>query len=364
MARFRAIHVKIWDDPDFWELDPDEKLVFIFLCTNSATTESGVYPISPSIIAAKTKVETERVKEILGKLPNVTYDSENKMVFVKNFLRYNGMGRSDKIKKAIQSEFNSHPKTPLWRLFVETYPEMASIIQLSTSSDTPSKGYTRGIDTPTKGYAKGMDTPSEEEKGVSTSSDTPSARSGRGMHTPSAKGGTNMLNANMLSSPYQGFNTSTYSIDHREEPTQLPDKGSLNEEEEEEEEEESDVWKLRKWFHEITGVYPRLNKPGKEEETAKRIRELASLLGTDEMIRVAEKALAKARERPWYLAYFIKPWEDALKDREFFCCGEKMRKEYVTSPDEKQVAFYAVCRKCRRSVYLYTEVQDGGSKRS
>jgi len=177
----------------------------------------------------------------------------------------------------------------------------------------------------------------------------------RGVERCVPRGGTEQDSFNKTgTSLKQDSLYSTLSIDHSEgdDPQNRADGSRL--------EEGGPITEIRKWFHNVTGYYPRLNVPRKERETAERIRELAFLMGTNEMIRIARKAMATARERPKYLAYFIPAWESALIDKEFFCCGEKMRKVYDLSEDEAEVTFHAVCEKCGRSIYLYKEVQDVG----
>ena len=92
MAKYRPIHINIWRDPDFEGYNPDRKLLFIYLCTNSATTESGIYPITPRSISNETGIPVKEVEESLKKLKNISYDFENYCVFVKNFYRYKNKG--------------------------------------------------------------------------------------------------------------------------------------------------------------------------------------------------------------------------------------------------------------------------------
>lgn len=122
MAKYRPIFTKIWDDPDFKEYNTKEKLIFIYLCTNTLTTESGIYAISCKTISEATGIKINDVNKVLlnNTMKNVTYDQTNKVVFVKSFLRYNGRGRKDLVVKSIYNDFKN-VKTPLWDEFKRHY---------------------------------------------------------------------------------------------------------------------------------------------------------------------------------------------------------------------------------------------------
>ena len=58
----------------------------------------------------------------------VAYDSENQVVFVKNFLRYNGRGRPDLLRKSIKEDMTTI-NTHLWQDFLQKYPQFINIWQ-------------------------------------------------------------------------------------------------------------------------------------------------------------------------------------------------------------------------------------------
>lgn len=129
MAKYRPTFTKIWDDPDFQEYSKDEKLMFFFLYSNALTSESGIYAVSYRSIANATNVELDIVEKTLreNKLKNVMYDHENKVVFICNFLRYNGRGRPDLAAKSIYNDYK-HVKTSLWAKFEKVYPQLYELV--------------------------------------------------------------------------------------------------------------------------------------------------------------------------------------------------------------------------------------------
>lgn len=137
MAKYRPVLSAIWSDPDFEDYSKDQKLIFLYLITSEKTTESGVYAVSPKAISNETGVPIPSVKEVLGNgFKNVSYDFENRCVFIHNFLRYNGRGRKDLLVKSIQADV-SRIRTPLWDKFQEIYPRYSEGVSFPPS-DSPS----------------------------------------------------------------------------------------------------------------------------------------------------------------------------------------------------------------------------------
>jgi hypothetical protein len=129
VAKYRPVLVRIWKDPDFQAYSPELKLIFLYLCTNDATSESGIYPLSLRTVANETDVGLERIKEIFetGAIKNVFYDPENQFVLVKNFRKYNAGGRPTLIEQAISNEYRDF-RTSLWDIFKAEYPEFDKVL--------------------------------------------------------------------------------------------------------------------------------------------------------------------------------------------------------------------------------------------
>jgi hypothetical protein len=63
----RSVNTAFWDDEYVGQLDPSEKLLFLYLLTNPLTNIAGVYPIQLRRIAFDTGFDQEMVKKILGR---------------------------------------------------------------------------------------------------------------------------------------------------------------------------------------------------------------------------------------------------------------------------------------------------------
>ena len=123
MAKFRAIYHQIWTDDDFQNYTPEAKLIFIYLCTNNATSESGIYHITKKTISNDTGIPIETVNQVLlNGLKNVCYDLENTCVYVKRFRKYNAGGQPNLIRLSIISDVKLFHTSKLWEEFIKDYP--------------------------------------------------------------------------------------------------------------------------------------------------------------------------------------------------------------------------------------------------
>ncbi len=141
MAKYRPLYTRIWKDPDFLKYSAEDKLLFIYLCTNDSTSDTGIYPLSPETLANETGIPLETVQQRLGNgcLKNVDYDLDTQYVFVRKFRRYNSGGRADLIAKAIANDFRVSHHVPHWDAFVQEYPEFKAM--LATVKQRLSNGY-------------------------------------------------------------------------------------------------------------------------------------------------------------------------------------------------------------------------------
>jgi len=110
MAKSRMINTKFWDDNYTSDLDPIEKLMFLYCLTNTSTNISGIYEIPLKKIANETGIDKDMVMKILKR-----FEKDNKVFFVdgwmgiKNFIK-NQNQRSPKVKRGIEIELENAPK--------------------------------------------------------------------------------------------------------------------------------------------------------------------------------------------------------------------------------------------------------------
>lgn len=108
MAKFRAIHVSFWSDPDMMELTPEQKFFYLYLLTNPKVKQCGIYEISHRTIEFETGYNRDTVNKLLeffeqkGKI--VLGKSTNELV-IRNFIKYNYTG-SPMVAKCILDELS------------------------------------------------------------------------------------------------------------------------------------------------------------------------------------------------------------------------------------------------------------------
>jgi hypothetical protein len=104
LSKQRYINTTFWDDNYIANLDPSEKLVFIYLLTNPATNISGIYQIPIKRIATDTGFEKEMCQKILDRFQKdnkIKY--ENGWMAIKNFIKHQNQ-KSPLVLKGIENE--------------------------------------------------------------------------------------------------------------------------------------------------------------------------------------------------------------------------------------------------------------------
>lgn len=62
------IHTSFWSDPYIQDLNPDEKLLYLYLLTNERTSICGIYEITEKTMAFDTGIELKNIKQTVDRL--------------------------------------------------------------------------------------------------------------------------------------------------------------------------------------------------------------------------------------------------------------------------------------------------------
>jgi hypothetical protein len=112
MAKSRQINTQFWRDSYITNLDPSEKLLFLYLLTNPDTNISGIYQIPIKIIAADTGFDREMIVKMLER-----FSTDGKVkhcdgwVAIKNFQKHQSI--NPKIKLGIDA---NEALAPSWAI--------------------------------------------------------------------------------------------------------------------------------------------------------------------------------------------------------------------------------------------------------
>lgn len=109
MSTYRVIRVDYWSDPKIAEkFTPEDKMIFLYLLTNSKTTQLGIYTLLEKFIAFETGYSKETITSVLDRLEKhevIKQDKITKEVAITNALRHNivsgGKPVTDLLRKEI-----------------------------------------------------------------------------------------------------------------------------------------------------------------------------------------------------------------------------------------------------------------------
>ena len=108
MSKERYLNTKFWDDNYIIEKDPIEKLIFLYLLTNTLTNIIGIYEISINRIAFDTGIDKDMVIKILERFEaDDKAKYKNGWIALKNFTKH--QKNNPKINKGIEILTNEVP---------------------------------------------------------------------------------------------------------------------------------------------------------------------------------------------------------------------------------------------------------------
>lgn len=138
MANYRQIHVSIWKDSWFIDLEPDAKLLFIYLFSNELASLAGIYKIPIKVIAFETGLPLDYVVDCLKEFERagkVFY--QDGIVWIKKMREYNK--GSAKVQTRIDADLDQIPDCDLKRNYLSYYcsqiPYRYPIDTLSTEEE-------------------------------------------------------------------------------------------------------------------------------------------------------------------------------------------------------------------------------------
>jgi len=104
MAKYRQIHTSFWQDGFVLDLTPEEKYFYIYLLTNSKTTQCGIYELPQKVIEIETGYNIETVAKLLQRFIDygkIEYNIATKEIMVKNWIRYNPVNNINILKRVV-----------------------------------------------------------------------------------------------------------------------------------------------------------------------------------------------------------------------------------------------------------------------
>ena len=141
MAKQRMVNTKMWDDSYFSELEVSEKLLFIYLLTNTLTNISWIYEISTKRMMFDTWLPNKVIWEVVNKFEHdCKIYIRSWFIMIKNFIDY--QNASPKVQEWIKREIDAIPESVYNDFF---WLNRERLITYREGIDTPTIGYTGDI---------------------------------------------------------------------------------------------------------------------------------------------------------------------------------------------------------------------------
>ena len=106
----RLIKSSFWSDSYIENLNPIEKMLYLYFLTNDKTNLIGIYELSIKRMSFQTGIDAKKILSILAKFEadkKILY--KNNYVFIANFLKHQNLNNSN-IKKGVEREYMALPE--------------------------------------------------------------------------------------------------------------------------------------------------------------------------------------------------------------------------------------------------------------
>lgn len=118
MAKERMVNTKFWDDTYIANLDPIEKLLYLYFLTNPLTNICGIYEIQLRRIAFDTGIDRDMVLKILDR-----FAKDKKIYYLEGWLAIKNFAKhqkdNPKVKKGIEIAMQQVPSEIIDRIYKE-----------------------------------------------------------------------------------------------------------------------------------------------------------------------------------------------------------------------------------------------------
>jgi hypothetical protein len=134
---------KIWHDEKFIKLTPQQQRLFFYILTCPHGNLSGIFVLKPGYAVEDLKCLPKDFKKDLSRLCEmnlVSYDFENAVILIHNFLKHNPITNPNQ-KKAVVSQLLALPNSPLLKIFIDNHKDLTEglrevLLKPETESET------------------------------------------------------------------------------------------------------------------------------------------------------------------------------------------------------------------------------------
>ena len=159
MAVYRPIQISFWQKKFILKLTPEQKYFYIYLLTNSKTSQCGIYELPIRVIELETDYNHETVTKLLENFiqcHKIKYDYENEEIYILNWLKYNKIN-NENVSKCVISELKEVKNDLYKREFLKNLSILNENNNLNDAISKGLKGAYKGLP------SKQTETQTEEE---------------------------------------------------------------------------------------------------------------------------------------------------------------------------------------------------------
>ena len=108
-GKYRILHTTFWnEDPDMYELTPEQKYFYIYILTGPQTKQCGISVFSLKIASDQTGYNKDTLSKLIKlfeeDFKKIKYNPETKELAIRNWARWNYYGKNSKVKVCIEKE--------------------------------------------------------------------------------------------------------------------------------------------------------------------------------------------------------------------------------------------------------------------
>lgn len=104
MAIYRKVDVSFWQDSFVMDLTPEEKYFYLYLMTNTKTSQCGIYELPKRLMCFETGYNLETIDKLISRFveyKKILYDDETNEIFLLNWIRFNWSNSEKVITRVI-----------------------------------------------------------------------------------------------------------------------------------------------------------------------------------------------------------------------------------------------------------------------
>ncbi|HDX9652516.1 TPA: DnaD domain protein [Bacillus wiedmannii] len=168
MAVYRPVQVSYWQDAFVLDLTPEEKYFYLYLMTNSKTSQSGIYELPLRVIEMDTGYNRETVEKLLERFAEygkINYNKKIKEIMLLNWLKFNAITNMN-IEKCVLKEIQSIKDEDFLLDFYET------CLELEKQQEFKIPRIKEYFQARFEWLARGFETPAKEETKEETKTET------------------------------------------------------------------------------------------------------------------------------------------------------------------------------------------------